>query len=390
MSKEHHMTSKPRKAPRFATAVAMVALIGAGSLSALTHSATPAFASAPMQGGYIDLVERVSPAVVTIEVVKEASPSQAQSRMHGQLPEGFEEFQRRFGLPMPQMPEGGQREARGAGTGFIISDDGRIVTNAHVVDGAADITVKLADGREFDATLEGADTATDIAVIKIDASDITPGLTHVAFGDSKALKVGQNVVAIGNPFGLGNSVTTGIVSALGRDINAGPFDDFIQTDAAINRGNSGGPLFNDQGEVVGMNTAIISPTGGSVGIGFAVPSYMIKSIVTDLTDDGKIDRGWLGVHIQPVSEDVVAALGLDKARGTMIEKVENDTPAAKAGLRKGDIVTAVNGEAVESPRDLTRMIAGDAPGTKVSLTLLRAGKETVVDVTLGHRADRPT
>ncbi|OYX41175.1 MAG: trypsin [Rhodobacterales bacterium 32-67-9] len=351
----------------------------------------PAFAYAAPQGGYVDLVAKVAPAVVYIEVTKSAAPAEFNSQ---NMPQGFpfDQFMQRFGMPMPGQPDmqgnpfGGAPEMRGVGTGFIISADGQIVTNAHVVDGADSVTVTLADGRKIDGKVVGADSATDIALIKIDAGKDLP---TVAFGDSTQIKVGQDVVAIGNPFGLGNSVTAGIVSALGRDINSGPFDNYIQTDAAINKGNSGGPLFNAQGEVIGINTAIFSPSGGSVGIGFAVPSETAAKIVADLGADGTVERGWLGVQIQPVTEDIAAALGFDKVKGVLIADVTADTPAAKAGLTRGDIVLSVNGSEVNDPRDLTRMIATDAPGAEVTLGLLRSGKPVDTTVTLGTRPEQP-
>ncbi len=380
------MSTRARKS---AAALALAALLGGASAVAITQGAAPAYAAAPMtesRSGYVDLVARVSPAVVTIEVEKAAE--QPQVRFQGPQNFPFEEFMRRFGAPFPNMPQGGDGQGqmmKGLGTGFIVSEDGRIVTNAHVVNGADKVEVKMEDGRSLSAKVLGVDEATDLAVIKVDAS----GLPTVSFGDSTQLRVGEPVIAMGNPFGLGQTVTTGIVSALGRDINAGPFDHFIQTDAAINRGNSGGPLFNEQGEVVGINTAIFSPSGGSVGVGFAVPSEIASNVVTDLAGDGRVDRGFLGVSIGPVSDQVAAALGLEAPKGAMIQDVTADTPAARAGLKKGDIVLAVDGKAVDTPRDLTRFIAGDAPGAKVSLKLLRAGREKEVSVTLANRADKP-
>jgi len=364
-------------------ALSAAALLGTTSLAVLSTVPLPVQATAVPAGGYVDLVARVSPAVVTILVEKQ-SPQQL---MGNGMPQNFpfEEFARRFGFPMPGMPnsrDGGVM--LGTGTGFVVTSDGQIVTNAHVVGGADKVTVKFEDGRKFDAKIVGVDDATDIAVVKIDAK----GLPTLSFGDSSALKVGESVVAIGNPFGLGNTVTTGIVSALGRDINAGPFDNFIQTDAAINKGNSGGPLLNEAGEVVGINTAIFSPTGGSVGIGFSVPSDLAKTVVADLADDGTVERGYLGVRIGPVSEEVATALGLGEASGTMVMAVDNGTPAAKAGLTKGDIILKVDGKPVANPRDLTRLIAGDAPGIKVVLHLLRAGKAIDVSVILGNRAEK--
>lgn len=367
--------------PRIAPALAVTALIAGTGVAGLTNTTAPAFAAAPVAGGYVELVEDVSPAVVTIEVTKAVRANPARSDM----PEGFaEEFERRFGFRFPdnQNPSAPEREARGAGTGFIISEDGRIVTNAHVVSDADTVEVTLTDGRTLEADVLGTDPATDIALIKVDASD----LPALSFGSSDDLKVGENVIAVGNPFGLGNTVTTGIVSALGRDLRAGPFDDFIQTDAAINRGNSGGPLLNAEGDVIGMNTAIISPTGGSIGLGFAVPASMVEQIVTDLSDDGNVTRGWLGVQIAPVSEDVVAALGLENGEGTLIENVMDGTPAEDAGFQRGDIVTRVDGQSVEGPRGLTRAIAGDTPGDTVSVDIIRKGEELTLDVTLGERS----
>lgn len=368
-------------------ALMLGALLGATAVGALAPAAIPpALALAAQTGGYADLVARVSPAVVSIEVTRKAEAAELSP---ADLPPGFEDFARRFGMPMPGRPGGPGGEApreRGVGTGFIISAAGDIVTNTHVVDGADKVTVKLADGTSLDARVVGTDPATDLALIRVEAGRDLP---FVEWGDSTALRVGQDVVAIGNPFGLGNTVTAGIVSALGRDIGAGPFDDFIQTDAAINRGNSGGPLFDAEGRVVGINTAILSPTGGSVGIGFAVPSETAKQVIADLADDGKVERGWLGVAIQPVTEDIAAALGMAAPEGALIAEVQPGTPAAAAGLRRGDVVTAVDGMAVGSPRDLTRLIAGAKPGAAVKIAFLRAGKPSELSVTLGERSDQP-
>ncbi|MCB1343458.1 MAG: Do family serine endopeptidase [Pseudooceanicola sp.] len=379
--------SATRKTRRF-PALVVAALMGATAVGALSQGAVAPAIAAPavMQTDYADLVARVAPAVVLIEVTKSGGMQPAVS---GNLPQGtpFDDFFKRFGMPgMPGMPEAPEGHGiSGVGTGFIIDADGNIVTNAHVVDGADEVSVTLSDGRKVDAKVIGADPATDIALIRIDEKN----LPHVDFGKSESLRVGEAVIAIGSPFGLGNTVTSGIVSALGRDINAGPFDNYIQTDAAINRGNSGGPLFNANGEVVGINTAIFSPTGGSVGIGFAVPADTAQRVVADLQGDGKVERGWLGVHIQPVSEDIAAALGLDKAEGVLITEVTKDTPAAKAGLARGDIVTEVNGKAVADPRELTRAIATATPGEEVSLNLLRGGNPTEMKVTLGTRPADP-
>ena len=377
-------SSKSKVVRKFASSTAVAALAISAAALTVGQGVTPVNAAPQAGVNYIDLVAELSPSVVTIEVTKKAQKVSAEN---GQPDFPWEEFQRRFGLPMPNMPGQGPNggEMRGAGTGFVISADGQIVTNAHVIEGADEVKVTFEDGTSYVAEVKGADNTTDIALLDIEAE----GLDYVSFGDSDALKVGQNVIAMGNPFGLGNTVTTGIVSALGRDINAGPFDNFIQTDAAINRGNSGGPLFNEAGEVIGVNTAIISPTGGSVGIGFSVPSDLASDVIADLSDDGTVQRGWLGVRIQPVSEDVAMALGFEEGKGVMVADVTADTPAEKAGFKQGDIVLSVNGEEVETPRDLTRAIAIKAPGTEVEITLLRRGQEQTVSVTLGDRADVP-
>jgi serine protease Do len=285
------------------------------------------------------------------------------------------------------VPDGQKREQSGVGAGFIISPEGDIVTNAHVVEGADKVTVTLADGTSLEARIVGTDPTTDLALIRVTSEVALP---HVGWGDSASLRVGEEVIAIGNPFGIGSTVTSGIVSALGRDINSGLLDDFIQTDAAINRGNSGGPLFDAEGHVVGINTAIISPTGGSVGLGFAVPSQTAKEVIADLADDGQVARGWLGVSIQPVTEDIAAAIGLERPGGVLISDVAEDTPAAKAGLRRGDVVTQVADTAVDGPRNLVRLVSLARPGTELRLSILRAGQPVDLAVVLGNRADLPS
>lgn len=347
--------------------------------SVLAGSATIAMAHPP--GGYGDLVERVSPAVVFIEVESAPRPASADNQ---EMEEFMREFRRRFGdrMPMPEFPDRGDRARRGLGSGFLIDDEGRIVTNHHVIDGAQTVTVRLADGREFTADVIGSDALTDIAVLDIEADEDFP---FVPFGTSEDVRVGDAVLALGNPFGLGGTVTSGIVSATSRDINSGPFDDFIQTDAAINRGNSGGPLFNEDGEVIGVNTAIFSPGGGSVGIGFAVPSDIVREVVADLSDDGKIERGWLGVQIRPMSEEIAEVLGYDDPKGAVVEDVFADSPAETAGFEEGDIILKVDGADVEDMRDLPRIIAGLTPETEVGIEVLRKGKTVELSVTLGLR-----
>jgi len=337
-------------------------------------------------GAIADLVERTSPAVVTILSTQE-SPD-----MSG-MPEGspfgpdspFEEFLRRFGtpegMPVPPQPQPGPRGI-GVGSGFVIEDDGYIVTNNHVVDNADAVKVRLADEREFDAEVIGTDPQTDLALIKID----TTGLPELTLGDSDVLRVGEDVIAVGNPFGLGGTVTRGIVSAMARDINAGPYVDFIQTDAAINRGNSGGPLLNLEGEVIGVNSAIYSPTGGSVGVGFAVPSNTVKSVIAELREDGSVERGWLGVTIQQVSPEIATALGLDDAHGALVADVIADGPSA-GKLQTGDVIVSLDGKPVQSSRELPKLVAAVAPDADVKIEVLRQGKPETVTMKLGRFDD---
>ena len=339
--------------------------------TALSGTASPAFAVPP--GGYAELVEEVSPAVVFIEV---DGVARAKGEMPRNMPPQMRKF---FEEQWPDREERGQ----GLGSGFIISEDGQIVTNHHVVAGAEKVTVKLADGRKFEAEVLGSDPMTDIALLKVEADVDLP---TVEFGRSDTLRVGDEVVAVGNPFGLGGTVTSGIVSALSRDIRSGPFDDFIQTDAAINRGNSGGPLFNNEGDVVGVNTAIISTGGGSVGIGFAVPSDLVQTVIADLADDGELSRGWLGVQIRPMTEEVATVLGYDAPKGAVIEAVSDDSPAEEAGLEKGDIILSFAGKEITDLRDLTRAVATFTPEEVAKVVVLRRGEEVTLDVTIGKLA----
>ena len=279
--------------------------------------------------------------------------------------------------PQPQAPRG-----IGVGSGFVIEDDGYIVTNNHVVDNAETVKVRLADEREFDAEVIGTDPQTDLALIKID----TTGLPELTLGDSDALRVGEDVIAVGNPFGLGGTVTRGIVSAMARDINAGPYVDFIQTDAAINRGNSGGPLLNLEGEVIGVNSAIYSPNGGSVGVGFAVPSNTVETVIAQLRDGGSVERGWLGVTIQQVSPEIAAAIGLDDPHGALVADVVADGPSA-GKLETGDVILSFDGKRVESSRELPRLVAAAAPDGDVKVEVLRQGEPETVTMPLGRFDD---
>ena len=333
--------------------------------------------------GFADIVDRVSPAVVSIQVKKSAQRQSMNFRGFEGSPfeRFFEEFEERFG---ERPGNGGDRRrqfATGQGSGFFISEDGYVVTNGHVVDNADAVTVRLQNGDTFDARVIGVDEKTDLALVKVD--DGSRSFPFVSFAEQQS-RVGDWVVAVGNPFGLGGSVTAGIVSARGREIGAGPYDDFIQIDAPINRGNSGGPTFNLNGNVAGVNTAIFSPSGGSVGIGFAIPASIAKDVVSDLRDDGTVTRGWLGVRIQSITPEIAEATGLEEPEGALVTEPQSGSPADDAGIAAGDAIVAVNGNAVEDPRDLARTIAGRSPGESVDLTVYRNGNSREISVTLGN------
>jgi len=303
------------------------------------------------------------------------------------VPKGspFEFFFRRFGDQDGQGPDSprGQRRHQftmGQGSGFFISSDGFAVTNNHVVEKAESVEVTTDDGKTYTAKVIGTDPRTDLALIKIDGRSDFPAVKL----SEHAPRIGDWVLAVGNPFGLGGSVTAGIVSARGRDIGAGPYDDFIQIDAPVNKGNSGGPTFDVDGNVIGVNTAIFSPSGGSVGIAFAIPADTVKTVVAQLKDKGAVTRGWIGVQIQPVTADIADSLGIKKAEGALVAEPQAGSPAAKAGIKSGDVILSVNGEPVKDARALARTISTMAPGTSVKLGLLHSGKEDTVTVTLGE------
>ncbi len=329
---------------------------------------------------FADLVERVGPAVVSV-TADEVEKVNAVDNM----PDGFRDFFRQFGGPGMQMqPQ--VRRAVSMGSGFIIDKSGLIVTNNHVVQGATKIKVKLADGRTYDAKLVGTDPATDVALLRVKPEKPLPA---VEFGNDRTLRVGDWVVAVGNPFGLSNTVTAGIVSSIGRDIgNADqPYTDFIQIDAPINRGNSGGPTFDLRGQVVGMNSMIFSPTGGSVGIGFAIPASTIKEVVSQLEAHGHVARGWLGVQIQSVTPDIAASLGMKEPKGALVASVVPDSPAARSGVRQGDVIVGINGKEITDSHELTRRVASLQAGKSASFAVVRDGQEKTVDVTIGVRKD---
>ncbi|MGH6934410.1 MAG: Do family serine endopeptidase, partial [Dongiaceae bacterium] len=348
------------------------------------------FNHAPAEG-FADLVERVMPSVISVEVkfTNVVGGSDSHSFTFGDRPPGLDQLpenhpMRKFFEDNPgfrfEMPgRAPQRREMGQGSGFLVSADGYAVTNHHVVTNADEVRITTAGGKEFDAKVVGTDAKTDLALLKIESEGPFP---FVKFAEKEA-RVGDWVIAVGNPFGLGGTVTTGVVSARGRDIGSGPYDDFLQIDAPINRGNSGGPAFNLKGEVVGVNTAIFSPSGGSVGIGFAIPAGMAADIVENLRDNGKVTRGWLGIQIQPVTDDIAASLKLPSAKGALVADVTDKSPAAQAGIKTGDTVLRVNDQEVAQPKDLARKIALIAPGKDAVLTVIRDGKQQLLTVEVG-------
>ncbi len=369
---------------------ALVATVAFVNFTPAAHSAPPPAAVAN-PGSFADVVESVSPAVVNIMVtqVSEAQPTLGlqrfgapQGRGRSDQQEQLEEFFGRFFDAPQQQQQMPQHKVEGQGSGFIIDAGGYIVTNNHVVDHATKIIVTTHDGRKLDATLVGHDPKTDLALIKVNAT----GLPHVAFGNSDASRVGDWVLAIGNPFGLGGTATAGIISARGRDIQSGPYDDYLQIDAPINFGNSGGPVFNVGGEVVGVNTAIFSPNGGNIGIGFAIPANQAKSVLAQLRENGSVERGWLGVQIQDLDEELAASLGLDHQKGALVADVVADGPAHHGGVLAGDVITKFNGHEIDAARTLSRVVADSNPSQSASVTVWRDGKNRELKVKLGEAA----
>lgn len=357
------------------------------NLVPLTKATTAGFWTEKREGGlfsasqisdgklWVRLAKELTPAVVNVSTTQMV-------KGRGIVPRGpfgeddpFNEFFKRFFGESPR-----QFKTTSLGSGFIINKDGYILTNNHVVENATDITVKLGDGREFKAKVVGRDPKTDIALIKIEASN----LPVIPFGDSDKLEVGEPVMAIGNPFGLNQTVTTGIVSAKGRFIGEGPYDNFIQTDASINRGNSGGPLINSNGEAVGINTAIFSPTGGSIGIGFAIPIAMIKEVLPQLKERGQVTRGWLGVAIQPITPELGKKFSLKQANGALVSDVMEGSPAEQAGIKQGDVVVEFNGKKVKSSTELPHIVASTPVGKEVAMKVIRDGAELTLQVKIGE------
>jgi serine protease Do len=361
--------------------------------AAATLPATPVFAQTQQaidpSYGFADLVDRVMPAVVSVEV-KYAKVSDAQATDGGDmqglpdLPDDspFRDFFKQFPQFRDGAPGGGEGHPKGGaalGSGFIISSDGYAVTNNHVVQDADEVSVKTRDGTEYKAKVIGTDPKTDLALIKIDSKTT---FNYVKFSKTEP-RVGDWVMAVGNPFGLGGTVTTGIISARGRDIGSGPYDDFLQIDASINKGNSGGPAFNLDGEVVGINTAIFSPSGGSVGIGFAIPASTAENVIDSLKQNGVVTRGWLGVQIQPVTADIAESLGLDGGKGAIVSDVTEESPALKAGFKTGDVILRLDGKDITDARDLAKKVAQIAPGKEVPVDIVRGGKPMTLKVAIG-------
>jgi serine protease Do len=371
-----------------ATAIAVVLASSMTAVAVQSQTAPPAAGNltqdaaqaAPALPNFVSLVKTVKPAVVSVRVRSVSSP-QVLADDGGHFPfQPFEgtPFERFFG-DRSERPQTAPRQRRQAqGSGFFISADGYIVTNNHVIDKASKVEVVSDDGTAFDAKVVGADNKTDLALLKVDGRSDFP---FVKFGDVKP-NTGEWVVAMGNPFGLGGTVTAGIVSAQGRNIGAGPYDDYLQIDAAVNRGNSGGPTFNMNGRVIGVNTAIYSPSGGSVGIAFSVPASTAKWVIDQLRQHGSVERSWLGVRVQAVNQSIAEGLGMDQARGVLIAQAERGSPATKAGLKAGDVILSVNGAEVQNPRDLARKIATIAPNTMVKLEIARDGSRQTVEATL--------
>ncbi len=337
---------------------------------------------------FADIVQRVKPSVISVKVTMKDKASDASDRNEdgsGQSGPPMERFFRQFGGPEGTPPgthehHSGHGVMMGQGSGFFISPDGYAVTNNHVVDGADKVEVTTESGKTYTAKVIGTDARTDLALIKVEGGADFP-FAKLAAGKPR---IGDWVLAVGNPFGLGGTVTAGIVSATGRDIGNGPYDDFLQIDAPVNKGNSGGPAFNMQGEVVGVNTAIYSPSGGSVGIAFSIPAPTVKNVIAQLRDKGTVSRGWIGVQIQPVTQDIADSLGLKKAEGALVAEPQANGPAAKAGVESGDVITAVNGERVKDARELARSIGSLAPGTAVKLDVLHKGSTEAINLTLGQ------
>ena len=373
-----------------ASLAALVLVVGAVRAPGQGHIArplvTPSSASASSSAtnqtaqlpSFADLARQVTPAVVAVDVrAEETGGTAAYEQSEDAVPPGsrFEFFFRQFGQPQADTRP---HLVQAQGSGFFISADGYILTNNHVVDHAKSVKVNTVDGQTYAAKVMGTDAKTDLAVLKVDGKSSFP---FVTFADAPA-RTGDWVLTVGNPFGLGGTVTAGIVSAEGRDIGTGPYNDFLQIDAPVNKGNSGGPTFNLQGQVIGVNTAIYSPSGGSVGVAFDIPAETAKTVAVQLETKGTITRGWIGVNAQPVTQEIADSLNLTEAKGALVDDVQGDAPAANAGPRSGDVILSVDGTTIADARDLTRKIATENPGKAVKLRIWRDGKEQTIEITI--------
>jgi serine protease Do len=374
--------------------IAPAALVAqAPAAQAQTAPAAPTVPAGPQS--FAGVVNSVKPAVISVRVkVAETSPEDLSSQENERNEREekrppffrrppFDRFFRDFG--MPNSPDGHVRPhlALAQGSGFFISSDGYAVTNSHVVSDSNSVEVQTDDEKTYKARVVGTDPKTDVALIKVDGNNFP----YVAFADGTP-QIGDWVIAVGNPYGLGGSVTAGIISARGRDIGSSPYDDFLQIDAPVNKGNSGGPAFNESGKVVGVTTAIFSPSGGSVGIGFAIPADTVKSVVSQLKATGEVTRGWIGVQIQPVTEEIASSLGLSKAEGALVDEPQPEGPAIRAGIKSGDVIRSVNGETVKDSRDLAKKIAGLAPGQTATIGLIQDGAEKTITLQIAKMPDR--
>jgi serine protease Do len=368
--------------PRSASSLSLKNYVFAGLLALLAFTPLPASAQ-QVPTDFTAIVKQKMPAVVAITTKQRVEEQEQAQSLPDDLP--FREFFRRY---YGELPEPRRQQPRQAlGSGFVISADGHIITNNHVVEDAAEIHVVFGDKTNVPATLIGRDAATDIAVLKVDPQ---PNMAIATWGDSDAAEPGSWVIAIGSPFGLGGTVTVGVVSARSRDIRSGPYDDYIQTDASINRGNSGGPLFNARGEVIGVNTAIFSPSGVNIGIGFAVPSKTAQAVADQLIRTGRVERGYVGLRLQELTPAIAQALGRPDGKGVLVASVEPGGPADKAGFRSGDVITQFNQKPVESGRDLSRAVAAMKPGTQALATVIRDGKPEDLTVIIGQRSNEQT
>jgi serine protease Do len=395
MSNSPNIVRSRRVRTALLASVFTLGIAGAGGVGALLSDSHVAQA-APVEvqqsqvpADFTTVVEKVKPAVVSVQVKTEAEQVSLRDAPGGapdmeNLPPEMREFFRRFGTPRGfgddnGRPERPGRDGMSQGSGFFVSEDGYVVTNNHVVEDAKEITVVTDSGDELVAKLIGTDKRTDLALLKVEGN----GFTYANFATQDP-KIGSWALAVGNPFGLGGSVTAGIVSASGRDIGSGPYDNYLQIDTAVNRGNSGGPTFNTLGEVIGVNTAIFSPSGGNVGIAFAIPATVVQEVVADLRESGSVTRGWLGVQIQPVTKEIAESLGFEGTNGAIVAEAQASSPAQKAGIEGGDIITKVDGKPVKDPKDLSATIARLEPDQTVTVTVVREGREQEIKVTLGN------